>query len=136
MRTLLLVDQEMGIGINANDDQIRQHIARANEHQDLRIVERNLLRHLHHHKDDHKVGSAQSSQYRACENGMGVCFVHLRTKRHFVEQRYKSIRSWSWSWIWKLNAVGREFECNKLEKEMMPWLDVGRSMENVIRKTF
>jgi len=60
MLTLLLIDLQMHVGIHRNDDDVRQDVAGADHIEDTGIIHRNLLGDLHHHKDDHQVGTANS----------------------------------------------------------------------------
>jgi len=75
--TLLLIDQEVHVGIDGDDNHVREDVAGSNHIHDIWILHGDLLGNLHHHKDDHQVGAAQSSQYPGAQNG-GRLFVHLR----------------------------------------------------------
>ena len=46
--TFLLIDFLLDVKIDADDDQIRERVERANAHEDLGIVEGDLFRNLHH----------------------------------------------------------------------------------------
>lgn len=56
-RTLLRSDLLLRKEVNAQDDQVGQDVQPPNEHQNLRVLEWNLLGQLHHHKDDSHIGS-------------------------------------------------------------------------------
>ena len=58
-RTLLLVDREVDVGIECNNDHVRENVASTNKQQRLRVVKGDPLGHLHHPKDDNQVGSAK-----------------------------------------------------------------------------
>jgi hypothetical protein len=62
MLTLLLVDQEVHVGVDGDDDQIGRKVSSTDHHQDIRILEGDLLRNLHHHKDDYQVGTGAPGQ--------------------------------------------------------------------------
>ena len=55
--TLLRVDLLLKEKVNANNDQVRDDIQRADARENLRIFEWYLLRHLHHTEDDDQVGA-------------------------------------------------------------------------------
>lgn len=57
--TLLLVDLKLGVQVDSQDENIRQDIASAHQHQDLGILKGNLLGQLHHHQDDGEVGTVR-----------------------------------------------------------------------------
>ena len=70
----LLVYLHLYVNVDSCDDQVRNDVCRADTHKDVRVIERNLLRHLHHHKDNHQVGTV-----------------------HYIISDYKSSRRRSWS---------------------------------------
>lgn len=69
--TFLLINQEMGVGVDADDDRVGEQVDSSDEHQGLRIFQRDSLGDLHHHKDDNQVGPAHTtcSQYNVCKDG-------------------------------------------------------------------
>jgi hypothetical protein len=54
----LLVYLNLYVKVDTCDDQVRNDVQRADTHEDVGVIERNLFRHLHHHQDDHQVGTA------------------------------------------------------------------------------
>ena len=58
LNTLLLIDQEMNVGVDRDDDHVGQHVDSANNVQHIGILERDSLGYLHHPKDDNQVGAA------------------------------------------------------------------------------
>jgi hypothetical protein len=65
-RTLLLVDLELDVEVDASDEHIADDVESAYSVKDGRVVEGDLLADLHHHKDDHEVGAALPGQYGGC----------------------------------------------------------------------
>ena len=63
IRTLLLVDLELGVEVDGGDEQVADDVESAHAVQDGRVVKGDLLADLHHHKDDHEVGAALPGQY-------------------------------------------------------------------------
>lgn len=55
LRVDLLSDEEIDTG----DDQVGEDVQSADGHEDLRIIEGYLFRHLHHTQDDHQIGTAE-----------------------------------------------------------------------------
>ena len=55
--TFRFVYLHTNIEVDSSDDQVRDDIHRANCHQDIWVIERNFLGHLHHHEDDDQVGT-------------------------------------------------------------------------------
>lgn len=53
----LLVYKHLYVQVDSCNDQVRDDVRHAYTHEDVRVIERNLLRHLHHHKDEHQVGA-------------------------------------------------------------------------------
>lgn len=49
----------MDVCVNTDDDNVREHIAGADDVHDIWVLERDLLGDLHHHKDDNQVGAAR-----------------------------------------------------------------------------
>jgi hypothetical protein len=56
--TPLLVDLHLGVEVDAGDEQVADNVQRAHAHEDVRVVEGDLLADLHHDKNDHEVGAA------------------------------------------------------------------------------
>ena len=56
--TPLLVDLHLGVEVYAGDEQVADDVQRAHAHEDVRVVEGDLLADLHHDKNDHEVGAA------------------------------------------------------------------------------
>lgn len=56
-QTLLLVDQEMSVGVDGDDDYVRQDISRSHQIEGIWIIERDSFRDLHHSEDDDQVGT-------------------------------------------------------------------------------
>ena len=65
-RTLLLVDLQLDVEVDAGDEHVADDVESAHSVKDGRVVEGNLLADLHHHKDDHEVGAALPGQYGDC----------------------------------------------------------------------
>lgn len=59
--TFLLVDLRLDVEVDTRDDQIGHHIADTHAVQHGWVIKVDLLRHLHHHKDDDQVGTAAVS---------------------------------------------------------------------------
>lgn len=59
--TFFLVDLLHRVQIDSCDDHIRKDVGSSDKVQHLRIFEWDLLGDLHHHKDDHKVGTGKKS---------------------------------------------------------------------------
>lgn len=55
--TLLCVDLHVNVEVNRDNDHIGQDIPPANQVEGEGIVKGNLLRNLHHSKDDDQVGT-------------------------------------------------------------------------------
>jgi len=72
-RTLLLVDLQLDVEVDAGDEHVADDVESAHGVKDGRVVEGDLLADLHHHKDDHEVGAALPGQYGGC--AMLVCSV-------------------------------------------------------------
>ena len=58
MHTPLLVDLHLGVEVDAGDEQVADDVERAHAHEDVGVLEGDLLADLHHDKDDHEVGAA------------------------------------------------------------------------------
>ena len=56
--TIPRLDLHANVVIDAEDEEIRDGVEDSDTQKDLRIIERNLLRHLHHSQNDHQVGAA------------------------------------------------------------------------------
>lgn len=52
-RTLLLVDLRFHVEVDAEYDQVGHDVCEAHEVQDVRVIKRDALRHLHHHPVKH-----------------------------------------------------------------------------------
>lgn len=63
LRTLLLVDLELDVEVDAGDEHVADDVESAHGVKDGRVLEGDLLADLHHHKDDHEVGAALPGQY-------------------------------------------------------------------------
>jgi hypothetical protein len=59
VRTLLLIDLGLRIHVKSKNDHIGREVYATDKEEDIRVVKRNLLRQLHHHKDDGQVSSAE-----------------------------------------------------------------------------
>jgi hypothetical protein len=59
LRTLLLVDLELGVEVQAGDDQVAGNVQGADNVEGVGVFEGNLLGHLHHSKNDDKVGTVR-----------------------------------------------------------------------------
>lgn len=86
--TLLLVDLQVGVQVDSQDEKIRQDIACAHQHQDLRVLKGNLLGQLHHHQDDGEVGTVRPWSVSAkidvrFESNNCRSSIHLR-RHHFA----------------------------------------------------
>ena len=46
--TFFLVDFLLEVEVDADDDKVRDDVEGADAHEDLRVIERNLFRDLHH----------------------------------------------------------------------------------------
>lgn len=55
--TSFLVDLGLDVEVDARNDQVGHDVERAHAVQDVRVVKGDLLARLHHHQDDHEVGS-------------------------------------------------------------------------------
>lgn len=71
----------MDVGVEGDDDDIRQNVQSADEHQYVGVLHRNLLGNLHHHEDDYQVGTIASISSLRLRK-MGEYFIHLRTDSH------------------------------------------------------
>lgn len=58
VHTPLLVDLHLGVEVDAGDQQVANDVEGAHAHEDVRVVEGDLLADLHHDKNDHEVGAA------------------------------------------------------------------------------
>lgn len=59
MHTLLLIDLGLRIHVESKNDHIGREVYATDEEEDIRVVKGNLLRQLHHHKDDGQISSAK-----------------------------------------------------------------------------
>jgi hypothetical protein len=59
--TFLLVYLHLHVKVDTCNDQVRNDVRHADSREDVRVIERNLLGDLHHHKDDHQVGTVHLS---------------------------------------------------------------------------
>lgn len=59
--TLLLVDLELNVEVDAGDNEVAANVDGANKVEHVLIFEGDLLGDLHHTKDDHKVGADPGS---------------------------------------------------------------------------
>ena len=55
--TLLRVDLQLYVEVDAQYQQIGDDVQASDAHQDLRVLEGYLLRNLHHAENDHQVGA-------------------------------------------------------------------------------
>ena len=55
LRTLLLIDEEVNVGVDRDDDHVGQDVASADQVQGIWILHRDSFRDLHHPKDDDQV---------------------------------------------------------------------------------
>lgn len=69
--TLLLVDLDLGVEVDASNDHVANDVDRANDVKDVRVFEGDSLRHLHHSKNDDDVGSVATLSV-GCERGAHV----------------------------------------------------------------
>jgi hypothetical protein len=81
--TLLLVDLQLYVVVNSENDQVRNDVGCSDSQEYSWIFKWDLFRHLHHHKDDHQVGTV-SFDVSICMSFELPCdsFVHLRADRH------------------------------------------------------
>ena len=70
----------MDVEVDAGDDEVREDVESADTHQDVLILERDLLRHLHHPKDDDQVRAAHVLVAARLQGDCGS--LHLRTDSH------------------------------------------------------
>lgn len=75
IHTLLLVDQEMGVGVDADDDQVGDNVASSDHVHHVGIIHWDLFRDLHHPKDDDQVGSASSRSIRSSARLGRVAYI-------------------------------------------------------------
>ncbi len=66
----------MHIGVDANDDHVRENVPRSHDVHDIGVLERDLLGDLHHHKDDDQIGD-------------------LRAMRRFVSVSMRNYGQWA-----------------------------------------
>jgi hypothetical protein len=67
--TLLLIDQEVHIGVNGDDYHVGQDVSATNKHQRLGVLHGNSFRHLHHAKYDHQIGTVNKLVKAAIARG-------------------------------------------------------------------
>lgn len=61
-RTFFRIYLVLEVEVHPEDDQVGDDVERADAHEDLRVIERDLFGDLHHSEDDHQVcARAQSS---------------------------------------------------------------------------
>lgn len=56
-RTFLLINLRLDVEVDADNEDIAEHVERAHTVEDHGIVEGDLLARLHHHQDDNQVGA-------------------------------------------------------------------------------
>lgn len=57
--TSLLVNLHLDVHVHAKDDDVAENVQAADAHQDVGVVEGDLLAGLHHHEDDDQVGAVE-----------------------------------------------------------------------------
>lgn len=73
--TVLLVDLQFAVEVDAEDDQVRRDIECAEAVYDVRVFHRNLLGQLDQEEDDHQVGAAFDVSDGTMLPG-GLCISH------------------------------------------------------------
>lgn len=70
--TLLLIDQEMYVGVDGDDDDIGKNISSTDQVQSVWIVHRYSFRDLHHPEDDDKIGTLITISFWKIFNDNGL----------------------------------------------------------------
>ena len=83
--TFLLVDLGLRVQIEAQDSHVGHDIHPTDQSQDVGVIERDLLRQLHHHQDDTQAGSRER-QYTGHQT-MQVGENNLHLRRHHLVNR-------------------------------------------------
>lgn len=74
--TLLPVDLDLDVVVDAQDDQVADHVERAHGVEDIGVVEGDLLGHLDHAQDDHNVGARARTRSASLPRSL---YTHMHT---------------------------------------------------------
>jgi len=134
MRTLFLVHDRFDVERDAQDDQVAGQVGGAAHVEHIRVIEGNLLRNLHHTKDDDQVRSGEQS----CQHSVAQFHASWSDDDQKLAQIF--------AYIWGLRAIVTEFAIlvvnrgrQKVSEGARPLCDeqytiVGAGGENVKRK--